>query len=149
MDKGLSKPLSDLLTAFNEEKKRTPPYVMFLAAKEEIEKALIEGWKVWRIWEVMTNDGRIRCSYATFAKYVRDTIQKQKQPENAPARKSEETKQKDTPPGATLMPSGRILPGWPKPGENRSSLPKLDPATYRGELPGFGKKTNPEDFHKF
>ncbi len=149
MGKRIFKPLSDSLTLFNEEKDRTPPYVMFLAAKEEIEKALSEGWKVWRIWEVMTNDGRIRCGYTTFTKYVRDTITRRKQVENAPANKSETPKPKDIPPGATVAPNGRIMPGWPKPGERRSSLPKLDPATYRGEIPGYGKKTNPEDFHKF
>ncbi len=144
--------LSAELAEHYEQATATPPYVMFMAAKAGIEKALACGWKATKIWEMLYEKDRMRCSYSTFSRYVKDYIRNpasNKEPGKEDASKQKDPKQQDIPPGATVAPNGRVLPGWPKPGERHSSLPKLDPATYRGELPGFGKKTNLEDFHKF
>ncbi len=142
MHKRALKSLSDSLTTLSQEKNRIPPYVMFLAAKEEIEKALTEGWNVRRIWESLTKDGRIRCGYTTFAKYIRDCIRNRKRPDNAPVPQSEEPRQKDIPPGAIATPQGKSKPGWPKPGSGQPSALKFEPGTYRGEMPVYGKKTD-------
>ncbi len=74
MKNNRNKPLSKILDDFYKTKPRTPPYVIFMAVKEEIAAALAAGCRVSEIWEALTREGRIQCQYTTFARYVREYI---------------------------------------------------------------------------
>lgn len=58
------------------DKSKRESKAMFLAYKEEIEEALIEGWSVKTIWKTLHSEGRYPSTYQNFAKYVRMFINK-------------------------------------------------------------------------
>lgn len=47
---------------------------IFLAHKDEIEKALGEGWPIKMIWKALHSEGKYPASYQNFAKYVKEII---------------------------------------------------------------------------
>jgi len=49
-------------------------FAEFISIKNEIEDALMEGFNVIEIWELLTEQGKVSVGYNTFAQYVRKGI---------------------------------------------------------------------------
>lgn len=142
-EKSLSQRLTErALTSDAPIRKRN--HAAFMAQKAEIAAALADGHRLKSIWELLRDEGKIEFDYVSMWRYV----QRYLKPRKEKAAKPKAAKQ---PPnsGLTRAPDGRILPDWPKPGSYKPEVPKLDKETYRGEIPVYGKKTDPNDFNKF
>ena len=46
----------------------------FLALREEINQAVLDGWSIKTIWETLQAEGKISFGYETFIKYVNSHI---------------------------------------------------------------------------
>jgi hypothetical protein len=61
--------------------------VAFLAQREEIKKALEDGWPIKTVWETLKEEGKIEVTYQAFAVYVAKLIRNQPAvPEPPPGR---------------------------------------------------------------
>jgi hypothetical protein len=66
----------------------------FLALREEIKKALDDGWPVKSIWETLVEEGKISFSYQAFRGYTnRLILSADHQPEKPSTPKEEQNKQ--------------------------------------------------------
>jgi hypothetical protein len=64
----------------------------FLALRDDIAKALADGWSARAIWETLRAEGKIRFSYDPFTRYVKKLIeQPAEQPAVSPATPSDQS----------------------------------------------------------
>ena len=62
----------------------------FLALKQDIAAALVDGWSIKLIWETLVEEGKISFSYKTFCGYVARLIAAEKKPSTQENTKEDE-----------------------------------------------------------
>ena len=77
MQKDLSQRIS-LRVKNNSASRNARNLAAFLALRDEIQKALADGWTVYQIWETLNAEKKIVASYATFNNQVKRLILKRK-----------------------------------------------------------------------
>ncbi|MBA4143578.1 MAG: TraK family protein [Nitrosospira sp.] len=92
MQKGLSHRISERVRD-NRSSRNARNLAAFLAQRDEISRALEDGWTVYQIWETLHAEQKIAASYNTFCNQVKRLILK-RAPPASPASRS-----------ASLMPS--------------------------------------------
>ncbi len=68
----MTKSLSDRIALYADKNKSTGKQFLpaFIALKSDIEQALKDGWTIRQIWNILHQEGKIKCSYQWFRTLV-------------------------------------------------------------------------------
>lgn len=61
---------------------------VFLALRQEIAKAMQDGWSVMTIWRTLKDEGKITFSYQAFRLYVKKLVHPSAPPPGSPSKKT-------------------------------------------------------------
>jgi hypothetical protein len=93
MVKNLSERIAARLEKSTAKAKRSNK-VVFLALRDEIEKALNDGWTVKIIWETLQEEKRVTFSYQAFNRYVQQLIKNRPPAQDKPVSEAPEKQSK-------------------------------------------------------
>lgn len=72
----MTKSLSERIALYTDKNKSTGKLFLpaFIALKPEIEQALQDGWTMRQIWNILYQEGKIKCSYQWFRTLIKRHI---------------------------------------------------------------------------
>lgn len=111
----------------------------FLAVRDEVKKALDDGWPVKVIWATLRDEGRIEFKYDAFIKYVNQLVRNAE----PPARPTAQTTATPAPKAATRSASSSPATAptvTPKPATPASAH---EPASKSAGIPSFNFNPTP------
>ncbi|HCR1388191.1 TraK family protein [Pseudomonas aeruginosa] len=114
----------------------------FLAVRDEVKKALDDGWPVKVVWATLRDEGRVEFKYDAFIKYVNQLV-RNAEPPARPTAPAAQTTATPTPKAATRSASSSptTVPAvTPKPAVPAPASPASEQA---GKIPSFNFNPTP------
>ncbi|MDR8093137.1 hypothetical protein KPB05_37405 [Burkholderia gladioli] len=114
----------------------------FLALRQDIAKALADGWSARAVWETLKEEGKIDFSYDPFTKYVKQLIEQPSTQPQAPAPGAATSTATQSPPAAQQIPIATRIPAPTPPAADQNSAQATPNSTdrrheRRSQEPGF------------
>ncbi|WP_089572876.1 TraK family protein [Escherichia coli] len=115
----------------------------FLAVRDEVKKALDDGWPVKVVWATLRDEGRIEFKYDAFIKYVNQLI-RNTEPPTRPTAPAAQTTAKPAPKATTRSANNSQTPvpaATPKP--ETAPVPASTASEQSGKIPSFNFNPTP------